>query len=161
MPKTFKNLYPQVHSFENLYRAYRKARRGGKRKHAAVAAFEYHLEENLWALHAELRDRIYRPGPYRNFVVGPWRRGRLWAPKRRVISAAPFRDRVVHHALCNVIQPIFEARFIHDSYACRVGKGTHAFPVQRFGWAKDDVASRWRVGHPTETRREAPISNIE
>jgi RNA-directed DNA polymerase len=126
MPKTFKHLYPQVYSFENLYLAYRKARRGGKRKHAAVAAFEVHLEEHLWALHAGLRDKAYCPGPYRNFVVGPWRHGRLWAPKRRLISAAPFRDRVVHHALCNVIQPIFEARFIHDSYACRVGKGTHA-----------------------------------
>jgi RNA-directed DNA polymerase len=126
MPKTYKHLYPQVYSFENLYLAYRKARRGGKRKHDAVAAFEYRLEDNLWALHAELRDRTYCPGPYRNFVVGPWRRGRLWAPKRRLISAAPFRDRVVHHALCNVIQPIFEARFIYDSYACRVGKGTHA-----------------------------------
>jgi RNA-directed DNA polymerase len=126
MPKTFKHLYPQVYSFENLYLAYRKARRGGKRKHAAVAAFEIHLEEHLWALHAGLRDKAYQPGSYRSFVVGPWRHDRLWAPKRRLISAAPFRDRVVHHALCNVIQPIFEARFIHDSYACRVGKGTHA-----------------------------------
>ena len=52
MPKTFKLLYPQVYSFENLYQAYRKAQRGGKRKHAAVAAFEVHLEENLWALGA-------------------------------------------------------------------------------------------------------------
>ncbi len=126
MPKTFKHLYPQIYDFENLYRAYRNARRGGKRKHDAVAAFEVYLEENLWTLHAELHDKVYRPGPYRNFVVGPWRRGHLWAPKRRLISAAPFRDRVVHHALCNVIQPIFEARFIYDSYACRVGKGTHA-----------------------------------
>lgn len=126
MPKTFKDLYPQVYDFRNLYLAYRKARRGGKRKHTTVASFEIHLEENLWGLHAELRDKTYRPGPYRNFVVGPWQHGRLWAPKRRLISAAPFRDRVVHHALCNVIQPIFEARFIHDSYACRVGKGTHA-----------------------------------
>ena len=126
MPKTFKHLYPQVYSFEALYQAYRQARRGGKRKHQAVAAFEVDLEENLWALHAELRDQTYRPGRYRNFVVGPWRHDRLWAPKQRLISAAPFRDRVVHHALCNVLVPIFEPRFISDSYACREGKGTHA-----------------------------------
>ena len=47
-------------------------------------------------------------------------------PKRRLVSAAPFRDRVVHHALCNVIEPLFEPSFIFDSYACRKGKGTHA-----------------------------------
>jgi RNA-directed DNA polymerase len=126
VPKTFKHLYPQIYSFEALYRAYRQARRGGKRKHQAVAAFECHLEEGLWDLHAELQDKTYRPGPYRSFAVGPWRRDRLWAPKRRLISAAPFRDRVVHHALCNVLVPIFEPRFISDSYACREGKGTHA-----------------------------------
>jgi RNA-directed DNA polymerase len=117
VPKTFKNLYPQVYSFENLYQAFRQARRGGKRKKETVAAFELDLEANLWQLHQELRAQTYRPGPYHNFYV----RER----KLRLISAAPFRDRVVHHALCNVIQPIFERRFIHDSYACRLGKGTH------------------------------------
>ena len=57
------------------------------------------------------------PGPYRNFYI----RER----KLRLISAAPFRDRVVHHALCGVLDPIWEQRFIHDTYACRPGKGTH------------------------------------
>jgi RNA-directed DNA polymerase len=117
MPKTYKRLYPQLCAFENLYQAYRKARLGGKRKKEQVAAFEVDLEVNLWQLHSELRDQSYRPGPYHSFYVQE--------RKRRLISAAPFRDRVVHHALCNVIQPIFERRFIHDSYACRVGKGTH------------------------------------
>ncbi|MCP4543142.1 MAG: RNA-dependent DNA polymerase [Chloroflexi bacterium] len=117
MPKTFKHLYPQVYAFENLYKAFRKARLGGKRKKERVAAFELDLEENLWQLHDELRDQVYQPGPYHNFYVQE--------RKRRLISAAPFRDRVVHHALCNIIQPIFEHRFIYDSYACRKGKGTH------------------------------------
>ncbi len=117
MPKTFKHLYPQVYDFENLYQAFRQARKGGKRKKEQVAAFELDLEANLWQLHQELRDQSYRPGPYHNFYVQE--------RKRRLISAASFRDRVVHHALCNVIQPIFERRFIYDSYACRVGKGTH------------------------------------
>jgi retron-type reverse transcriptase len=115
--KTYKNLYPQIYAFENLYAAFRQARRGGKRKKVEVAAFEYHLEEELWHLHEELRTQTYAPGPYRHFYI--------YERKKRKISAAPFRDRVVHHALCNIIQPIFETRMIHDSYACRVGKGTH------------------------------------
>lgn len=117
MPKTFKHLYPHIYAFENLYQAFRKARKGGKRKRERVAAFELDLEENLWQLYAELRAQAYQPGPYHSFIIHE--------RKRRLISAAPFRDRVVHHALCNVIQPIFERRFICDSYACREGKGTH------------------------------------
>jgi retron-type reverse transcriptase len=115
--KTFKHLYPLVTDFDNLRRAFKNAARG-KRSRPDVAAFEYDLEENLLKLQEELRAQTYTPGPYYNF--------RIYDPKPRLISAAPFRDRVVHHALCNVIEPIFERRFIHDSYACRVGKGTHA-----------------------------------
>lgn len=115
--KTYKRLYPQICDFENLYWAFRKARRG-KRGRPDVAAFEYDLELELVDLRKELTNESYRPGPYRHFT--------LYERKPRRISAAPFRDRVVHHALCNVIEPIWETRFIHDSYACRVGKGTHA-----------------------------------
>lgn len=115
--KTYRQLYPDICAFEQLYAAFRRARRGGKRKHPEVAAFEYHLEGELWRLHRELTDKTYAPGPYRSFYIVE--------RKRRKISAAPFRDRVVHHALCAVIDPPFERRFIHDSYACRVGKGTH------------------------------------
>ena len=117
MARTFKNLYPQIYELENLWLAWRRARRGGKRKSPSVAAFEFDLEANLLALHEELRDRTYRPGSYRHFTIRE--------PKVRRISAAPFRDRVVHHALMQVTWPIFEARMVHDSYACRVGKGTH------------------------------------
>lgn len=117
MPKTFKHLYPQICAHENLYAAFRAARKNGKRQKAQVAAFEYHLEEELARLQEELTSKTYRPGAYHNFYV--------IERKRRKISAAPFRDRVVHHALCRVIQPIFDARMIHDSYACRLGKGTH------------------------------------
>ena len=114
--KTYKNLYPQVHEFENLYDAYRAARRG-KRDKAQVCCFEWAYEDELLRLQEELAQQTYCPGPYTHFYVTD--------PKRRLISAAPFRDRVVHHALCQVIEPIFERRFIHDSYANRVGKGTH------------------------------------
>lgn len=117
MPKTYKNLYPKICAFENLYLAFRKARRG-KRSRPDVAAFEHNLELELVHLQDELRAERYRPGRYRHFTI--------YESKPRRISAAPFRDRVVHHALCNIIEPIWEARFIRDSYACRVGKGTHA-----------------------------------
>jgi retron-type reverse transcriptase len=117
MAKTYTNLYPTIASFGNLYVAYRKAAKG-KRGLAAVAAFEFDLERNLYRLEDELLSQTYRPGPYRSFYIRD--------PKRRLVSAAPFRDRVVHHALCNVITPIFERTFIGASYANRVGKGTHA-----------------------------------
>ena len=105
-----------VASWENLWLAYGAAARG-KRRQAAVARFEYRVEDELLALARELRERRYRPGPYARFSIRE--------PKRRVISAAPFRDRVVHHALCNVIEPRFERLFIPDSDANRPGKGTH------------------------------------
>lgn len=82
-----------------------------------AARFEHRLEDHLIALQEALRERSYRPGAYHSFYIHE--------PKRRLISAAPFRDRVVHHALCNVIELRFERSFIRDSYANRVGKGTH------------------------------------
>ena len=115
--KTFKQLYPRICAFENLELAFRKARRG-KRGQANAADFEGNLDIELLALQEELLSGTYQPGRYRHFTI--------YEGKPRRISAAPFRDRFVHHALCNVIEPIWEARFIHDSYACRVGKGTHA-----------------------------------
>ena len=114
--KRHRHLYPQVWDFDNLYRAYRRARKG-KRGKTPAASFEFNLEEELVCLQEELRDKAYRAGPYCSFTIRE--------PKRRLISAAPFRDRVVHHALCRVIEPLFERQFIHDSYANRVGKGTH------------------------------------
>lgn len=114
--KTYRNLYPGVYAWDNLLLAWRKARKG-KRGRAPAADFEFDLEENVLRLHEELRAKTYRPGSYYSFYIHE--------PKRRLISAAPFRDRVVHHALCNVLEPIFERSFIHDSYANRRGKGTH------------------------------------
>jgi len=115
--KRHRHLFEQIVVFENLLLAARKARRG-KRHRPDVAVFHHDLEGNLLRLQAELTARTYRPGAYREFVIHD--------PKRRVISAAPYRDRVVHHALCNVLEPLFERVFISDSYAHRKGKGTHA-----------------------------------
>ena len=100
--KTYKNLYPQICAFDNLYWAYRAARRG-KRDRAAVADFEFDMEHNLFALEDELCAQTYQPGPYTNFYI--------YEPKRRLVSAAPFRDRVVHHALCTIIEPIWVSPF--------------------------------------------------
>ena len=109
-------MYAQLCSWDNLLLAYRKASRG-KRGHPNVALFEYHLEDNLLLLQQELLNFSYQPGAYHSFYIHE--------PKRRLISAAAFRDRVVHHALCNLIEPLFERSFIFDSYANRIGKGTH------------------------------------
>ena len=80
-------------------------------------AFEIDAEAKLLNLQRKLLDQSYRPGPYRSFLIQD--------PKRRWVSAAPFEDRVLHHALVRAMEPGFEASFIADSYANRVGKGTH------------------------------------
>lgn len=120
--KRYNHLWPQLSSYRNLLRAAEKAR-VGKRKLGYVLRFHHDLEQQLCELEQQLRDKTYRPGPYKTFEI--------FEPKRRMISAAPYRDRVVHHALCGVLELIFERCFISDSYACRRGKGTHA-AVERF-----------------------------
>jgi RNA-directed DNA polymerase len=109
-------LFARIISWENLLAACFNALRG-KRGRETTARFEYQLADRLLELQDELQSQRYEPGPYRSFYIHE--------PKQRLISAAPFRDRVVHHALCNVIEPVFERRFIYDSYANRRGKGTH------------------------------------
>ncbi|MCX6742493.1 MAG: reverse transcriptase/maturase family protein [Candidatus Pacearchaeota archaeon] len=115
--KTHKNLFQKVCKFENLYNAYLKARKG-KNNTAEVIKFTYNLEDELLKLQHELRSQTYKTGKYRHFTI--------FEPKERRISALPFRDRIVHHAICNVIESLFDKTFIYDSYACRKGKGTHA-----------------------------------
>jgi len=110
------NLWPQITNFSNLILAARKAQRC-KRFKPNVADFNYHLETELIQLQTQLITQTYTPGDYTTF--------KLIDPKPRLISAAPYRDRVVHHALCNIIGPIFEKTFIPDSYANRKYLGTH------------------------------------
>lgn len=109
-------LFEEIVSFPNLLEAARAAYRG-KRRRPEPGAFHFHLEGNLLRLQAELASGSYQPGEYRSF----W----IYDPKERLISAAPYRDRVVHHAVCRVVEPIFDRTFIYDSYANRIGKGTH------------------------------------
>ena len=114
--KRYGNLYPQIVEFDNIYLAARKAQKG-KRFRDNVLEFNYNLGTELLKIQQELRDKTYQPGSYRTF--------HLRDIKSRLISAAPYRDRVVHHALCNIIIPIFERTFISDTYANREGYGTH------------------------------------
>ncbi|MFZ4629994.1 MAG: RNA-dependent DNA polymerase, partial [Blastocatellia bacterium] len=109
-------LYARVVDWSNLLLAYRKAAKG-KRSRQAAAGFEHQLADRLLLLEEELSNFTYRPCGYHSFTIHD--------PKERRISAAEFRDRVVHHALCQVIEPIFEEGFIAESYANRSGKGTH------------------------------------
>jgi RNA-directed DNA polymerase len=136
------SLYRRICAWDNLLLAHRKASKG-KRGKAPAASFEYYLEDNLVTLQAELRDKTYQPGAYYSFYIKD--------PKRRLISAAPFRDRVVHHALCNLIEPVFERSFIYDSYANRLGKGNHRALDRAQSFAR-----RYRFVLPCDVRQYFP-----
>jgi retron-type reverse transcriptase len=134
--------YANVYAWSNLLLAYRKAA-AGKRSHPPAAAFAFRVEDNLVYLHDALASGTYRPGPYVNFKIRE--------PKERIISAAPFHDRVVHHALVQVIEPAFEASFIAHSYANRVGKGTHRAIDTCQAWLQ-----RYRYVLPCDIRQFFP-----
>lgn len=120
--KMTRNLFNEAISFENLILAWKKARKG-KTKKQYVIKFEENLFYNLMTLHHELKSQTYKPKPLQTFI--------LRDPKTRKISKSDFRDRIVHHALCNVIEPIFDKTFINDSCANRKGRG-NLFTIKRF-----------------------------
>lgn len=124
------DLFSQVCSYENLYLAYEKARKGKTLK-KYVIEFEKKLKENLNQLRNELIIQSYKPKPLETFIIRD--------PKTRKISKADFRDRVIHHAICNVIEPIFDKNFICDNYANRKGKGVLK-AVERFDCFKRKVS---------------------
>ena len=116
MPRKAHDLFDAIASFPALHAAALRAA-AGKRAKPGVAAFLANLEKEILRLERALASGRYRPGRYKTIEI--------FDPKHRIVSAAPFRDRVVHHALCAVCEPLFERGFIHDSYANRTGKGTH------------------------------------
>ena len=114
MPGKKRHLLDGIASFSALLEASRRAAKGKRAKPGAVA-FLANQEREILRLERELRDGTWRPGGYRTIEI--------FGPKHRIVSAAPFRDRVIHHAFCAVCEPLFERGFIHDSYANRQGEG--------------------------------------
>lgn len=114
--KKYINLFDQIASLENLVIAWEEFR-NGKGKKFDVQAFEYFLEQNLFSLHRDLISKNYSHGPYSGFYIRD--------PKVRHIHKAEARDRVLHHAMFRILNPLFEESFIANSFSCRIGKGTH------------------------------------
>ena len=127
---TLKDIYKELCSSENLELAFTKARKGKTLK-SYVIKFEEKLDENLVQLQSELLTQTYKPEPLKIFI--------LRDPKTRKISKSEFRDRIVHHAICNIIESTFDKRFIFDSYANRLGKGT-SNAIKRFDKFKRKVS---------------------
>ena len=125
MPITYNNLAHLIYSYENLEAAFKEVSRS-KNYQQAILEYKYNLEENLINLQNHLIWKTYRPRPYHCFIV--------YEPKERPISAPHIEDRIVHHALCRVVGPLFEKKMIYSSYASRVGKGSLAAckRVQRY-----------------------------
>jgi len=110
------SLFNQIISLENLFFAWDKFKKGKKNK-LDVQEFEFNLEKNIFQIHRDIKDGNYTHSPYESFYIKD--------PKQRNIHKATVRDRVVHHAVFAIINPIFEPTFIPNSFSCRVGKGNH------------------------------------
>ena len=113
--QTANNLFNKLCSYKNLLRAFNEAKKS-KSGMKYVIDFNKDLKNNLLKLQKELLDCTYLPKKLTTFIIRD--------PKLRTISKSIFKDRIVHHALVQVLEPIFDPTFIYDSYANRIGKGT-------------------------------------
>ena len=132
--KTYNKLYQQIYDKDNLISAFKKARKR-KRSKNYVKHFTLNLAKNLSLLEHQLKIKTYNPSRLNKFVIRD--------PKTRTIHSSIFRDRIVHHAIINIIRPIYEKRFIYDSFASRKNKGTH-IAVKRFEYFINKVSSNGR-----------------
>lgn len=121
------NLYNKITKATNIYEAFKKARKGRRYK-KVVLNFSFILEKNLNYIYYILKNQKYIHGRYSEFLIKD--------SKKRIIESVPFLDRVIHHALCNIIENIFDKGFINDSYACRKNKGSHKAIKQLKKWLK-------------------------
>lgn len=112
----YTDLYDQIASVDNLFSAWNEFH-SDKQSKLDVMRYEWRLEENIFTLHRKLKDHTYLHGSYQAFYIQD--------PKQRIIHKAKVEDRVLHHALFIILNPIFEPTFIPHSYSCRIGKGTH------------------------------------
>jgi RNA-directed DNA polymerase len=124
--KRLKGLWSKIITDDNLWLAYKKAKKGKSTRYS-VAQFSFNVEQELLSLKRQLVNEVYYPGDYRVFSIKE--------RKKRIISAAPFCDRVVHHAIMNILTPLLEARFYYHSYACLKNKGVHKAVNQYQQWS--------------------------
>lgn len=117
MGKKHKHLFEKIITKENFQNAYYKTRKG-KRKSVSYLEFKEYAQYNLEILREQVAEGVYVRSPFRNFYIHD--------PKLRLISGLPFKDRIVQHALNNIIEPIYEKTFLPYTFACRPNKGTHA-----------------------------------
>ena len=110
-------LYREICSMANIWKAAHRTLLEGRRYKGPGAEFKLHYESYLLQIHNELASLTYQHGEYSTFYI--------YEPKQRLVLAAPIKDRVVHHALHDVIEPMIDKKYIFDSYACRKDKGTH------------------------------------
>lgn len=121
MGKKYKRLIGEISSYTNLLDAANKARKGNPNSVGGMIYMDY-LESNSLVFSELIANGRYQPGKPKEFFI--------YEPKRRLISALPFKDRVVQHAINNIIEPIFESTFYKQSYGCRTGKGAHSGAIE-------------------------------
>jgi len=132
------NVFNNIISVENLLISWREFLKG-KRKRRDVCEFSVNLCDNIFNLHKNLASKEYKHGKYFAFKIND--------PKPRDIHKASVEDRLVHHAVCRILYPYFDRKFIYDSYSCRINKGTHR-AINRFREmarkvSKNDTATCW------------------
>ena len=126
--KRAKSLFNQIISYENVRLAWIKARRH-KTSKIVVKNFSKNVNKNLLIVQKNLKSKPAILSSYSQFTI--------YEPKERLISVVPFIDRVMHHAIMNVLEPVFEKQFIYHTYACRKGKGSHKAIKYAFFKAKN------------------------
>ena len=110
------NFYAKISSIESIFQAWNEFR-VGKRNRKDVQIFERYLEDNLFNLQRKIANKTYKHGKYTAFNIHD--------PKFRHIHKAKVEDRIVHHGVVSIIEPLFDNSFIYDSYSCRTNKGMH------------------------------------
>lgn len=112
------NLWDKIIDIENIKLAYKKAKKG-KTWQNTIKTFDTDFDSNIMSIHEALKNKTFTTSEYKTMTITE--------PKLRTIYKLPFApDRIIQHALMNVVEPIWDKMFIHNSYACRVGKGIHA-----------------------------------
>lgn len=144
-------MYSQISSFHNLLKSYYKARRN-KRYRRRLQKIELDFENRLLNISFYLKNKTYQTGQYHRFIV--------FEPKRRRISAPAFIDRIVHHAIMSVIEPLFEDQFVDSSFACRKDKGTH-FGMLRISETYKIFSSRYDVFYALKCDIKQYFANID